>query len=137
MGTSLQGAGVQVFLGLGIAISMFAVILFSMLDRIFDTIRDTIKPLARLVPLIAFVASAYRTFWPIIVSLLPQELVGAAGDNPDFIIQTVESGAFTRGVLLTLGTMLLFLLTNRALGRESAELKALRAELAKQRRASR
>ena len=79
----------------------------------------------------------YKTFAPIVESLLPQAVVGAAGDNPAYIAQAAQDGSLTRGILITLGTMLLFLLAYRALTAESEEVRALKAELARTRRALR
>jgi len=135
MGTSLDSPAVQVFLGGGIIFLEFVIILFAMLDRIVDTIKEVIKPLAKLIPLGAFLTSIYQTFEPIVKSFLPKEIVGAAGNNPGYIAQAVQDGTLSRGILLTLGTMILFLLANRALRPESEEVKALKAELAKARRA--
>jgi hypothetical protein len=61
-------------------------------------------------------------------------VVGAGGGNPAYIATAVENGSLTEGILLTLGTMLLFILATRALSSESAEVRALRAELAKYRK---
>lgn len=133
MGTvvgSLDDKNVEIFLGSAIAFLEFAIILFAMLHRIADTIREIIKPIARLVPLGAFVASIYTTFKPIVENIL-------FANDGTAVASVVDSSSFTIGILLTLGTMLLFLMANRILGEESAEVRALRAELAKYRRALR
>ena len=127
---SLKDKNVEIFLGGAIAFLEFAVILFSMLHRIADTIREIIKPIARLVPLGGFLASIYMTFKPIADNIF------SGGDSAS-VAAIVDSGSFSFGILLTLGTMLLFLVANRILGEESAEVRALRAELAKYRRALR
>ena len=137
MGVSLQSPQIQAFLASGIAFFQFAIILFSVLDRIADTIKIIIKPVAVLLPLGAFLLAVYRTFAPIIMSFLPQELVGAAGNNPTYIIQASQDGSLTTGILITLGTMMLFLLAYRTLTAESEQVKALKAELARMRKALR
>ncbi len=140
MGSSLeqltQDPRVQVFLGGGIILIQFAIILFSMLDRIANTIREIIKPVARLIPLAAFGVAAYQTFEPLISGLLNPNFV-AEGADTAALASAVESGAITRAVLITLGTMILFLLSNRLMSAESEEVKRLRAELARTRRALR
>ena len=136
-GVSLQSPQIQVFLASGIAFLQFAIVLFSVLDRVADTIKLIIRPIAVLLPLSAFLMALYKTFAPIVESLLPQAVVGAAGDNPAYIAQAAQDGSLTRGILITLGTMLLFLLAYRALTAESEEVRALKAELARTRRALR
>lgn len=137
LGTSLKSPEVQVFLGGGIVLFEFIIILFSMLDRIIDTIKEVIRPVAKLIPLGAFLTAIYQTFEPIIKSFLPEQVVGAAGNNPGYIAQAVNDGTLTQGILLTLGTMILFLLAGRALRPDNAEVKRLQAELARTRRALR
>lgn len=135
--TSLTSPEFKVFLGGGIVFLEFVIILFSMLDRIVDTIKEIIRPVAKLIPLGAFLTAIYQTFKPIVESLLPQEVVGAAGNNPGYIAQAVRDGSLTTGILLTLGTMILFILAGRALRPENEEVKKLQAELARTRRALR
>jgi hypothetical protein len=137
MGVSFRSTEIRVLLGLGTVFLEFALVLFTMIDRISDTIRETIKPLIRLVPLIAFVATAWNTFVPFFAPLLPQEIAGAAAANQIDIATAVENGSFGKSILLMLGTMLLFVIANRALSAESSEVRALRAELSKYRRALR
>ena len=136
-GLSLQSAQVQVFLASGIAFLQFAIVIFAVLDRIADTIKLIIKPVAVLLPLIAFLFTMYRTFAPILASFLPAEVAGAAGGGSADITQVVSSQDFATGILITLGTMLLFLLAYRALIAESEEVRSLKAELARTRRALR
>ena len=128
-------SAVRVFLGIGIAFCEMAIIALSMLDRIGDTIKETIRPLMRLIPLGAFLTAIWNTFSPIIFSLLPAGVAQAFGTakNEGYITQAVNNGTFSEGVILTLATMLFFILTTYALGRhrDSAEVRALRAELAK------
>ena len=62
---SLTQAGItttqiQTILGVAILFCQFAVILFSMLDPIGDTIKALIKPLFRLFPLLAFLAAIWK-----------------------------------------------------------------------------
>jgi len=135
MGFSLQSPELKAFLAGGIVFLEFSIILFAMLDRIVDTIREIIRPIAKLLPLVAFLTSTYQTFGPLVKSFLPQSVVGPTGNNPDYITIAVADGSFSRGILLTLGTMLLFLLANRALMSESEEVRALKAELKKARKA--
>jgi len=133
MGTSTRSPEFQVFLGGAIVFLEFAIILFSMLDHVIDTLRETIRPLARLIPLGAFLASIYQTFTPIVRDLVARS-TGTATAETVYIARAVENGTLSQGILLTLGTMILFLLANRILGTENAEIRALRAELAKYRR---
>lgn len=131
MGTtvgSLKDENVKIFLGGAIAFLEFAIVLFSMLQRIADTIREVIKPVARLLPLGAFLTAIYTTFEPIVSKFF------VASESDVDVAAVVNSSSFSFGILLTLGTMLLFLLANRILGGDSAEIRALRAENAKIRR---
>ena len=136
MGTSTKSPEFQAFLGGGVVFLEFAIILFSMLDRIVDTIRETIKPLARLIPLGAFLTAIYQTFTPIVQGIANRG-VGAANTETAYIANAVADGSLSQGALFTLGTMILFLLANRVFGAENPEVRALRAELAKYRRALR
>lgn len=137
LGISLTSPEVQVFLGVGIVFLQFAIILFFMLDLIVDTIKEVIKPVAKLIPLGAFLTAGYQTFAPIVKSFLPTEVVGAAGNNPGYIVQAVNDGSLTTGIFLTLGTMILFILASRALRPDNEEVRKLQAELARTRRALR
>lgn len=129
--------GVQVFLGLGILFCQFAIIIFSMLDRIGDTIKAVIKPLVRLVPLFIFLGSIWKTYVPVVINLLPDSIAGFLGVTKveGYMAQAVDDGTFSLGVVLTLGAMLLFVVTTYALGRQdNARLKALEAENARLRK---
>jgi hypothetical protein len=135
---SLQSTEFRAFLGIAIIICEFIIILFSMLFHIADTLRDVIKPMARLVPLGLFVLAIYRTFAPILSSFLPTEITVAAETDPiAYLTAAAADGTLTRTILFSLGSMLLFVLANRALGAESSELRALKAEVAKLRRVTR
>jgi hypothetical protein len=125
---SLKDENVKILLGSAIAFLEFAIVLFAMLQRIADTIREVIKPVARLLPLGAFLTTIYTTFEPIVTSFF------FAADSDVDVAAVVNSSSFSFGILLTLGTMLLFLLANSILGGDNAEIKALRAENAKIRR---
>lgn len=132
----LQSDAVRASLGIGIIVCEFVIILFSMLFHIADTIRDVIKPLARLIPLGLFVLAIYRTFSPLITGFLPTEITGAAQTDPFAYLSTAAaSGTLTQTILFSLGSMLLFVLANRALGGDTSRIKTLEAELAKLRRA--
>jgi hypothetical protein len=126
----------SVVMALGIAASQIAIISFALIDRMFDTIRDVVRISVRLGSLVAFGGTAYQTFWPLIQSFLPQEIVGAQGGNPAAAIAIAQSQEFVTGLLLTLGLMLVYLVANRGLRSDSAQVRALQAELAR-RRASR
>jgi hypothetical protein len=132
----LSSPQIRIFLGLGTVFLEFAIILFSMLDRIVDTIRETIKPLARLIPLGAFLISIYQTFAPLLTNSVSMEGAGPAVRTSN-LVNIVNDNSFSEGILLTVFTMLLFLVADRALRSESEEVKALKAELAKYRRALR
>jgi hypothetical protein len=138
LGFSILSEEFRVFLGAGTIFFEAAIIFFVMLDRVGDVIRTALIPVARLVPLVLFVFTAWNTLAPVIVPLLPAgvgELVGVYG-NQVTVAQTVSSGSFAVGVMLTLGTMLFFALTTYTLGRqENAEVRALRQELARYQKA--
>ncbi|MCB0209070.1 MAG: hypothetical protein KDJ52_07065 [Anaerolineae bacterium] len=124
---SLDNPNLQVILGGAVVFLQFAIIIFSMLGHIGDTIRETIKPVARLFLLGAFLASAYYMFEPIIGPVLFEQ-------QPLDVAAIVTGDTLKVGILLTLGTMILFLMANRNLRTESEEIKALRRELARYRR---
>jgi hypothetical protein len=135
---SLQSTEVRAALGIAIITCEFVIVLFSMLFHIADTLRDVVKPLARLIPLSLFVTAIYKTFSPLLMGFLPTEITGAAETNPfDYLTQAAASGTLTQTILFSLGSMLLFVLANRALGAESSELRALRAEVTKLRKITR
>jgi hypothetical protein len=138
LGFSLLTDGFRVFLGIGILILQFAIIIFSMLDRIGDTIREIIKATVRIVPFVLFLSSTWKTFSPILATLLPPSVnntLGMASTNAS-VAQIVNSDSFSLGVILTLVTMFLFIVTTYALSgpRESPQVKALKAELARARK---
>ena len=60
--TGISVITLQILLGVGILICQMAIILFSMLDKIGYAIRAIIIPLLRLVPLIAFLTSVWKTY---------------------------------------------------------------------------
>ena len=125
--SSLNNPTLQLALGGAVVFLQFAIIIFSMLGHIGDTIRETIKPVARLFLLGAFLASAYYMFEPIVAPVLFEQ-------QPPNVAAVVEDDTLKIGILLTLGTMMLFLAANRTLRTESEEIKALRRELARYRR---
>jgi hypothetical protein len=128
---SLNLPALRAFLGGGIVFFEFIIIVFSVFDRVLDTIRALIRPLAVLVPLGAFLVSAYKTFEPIIRILLPAPL---GTGSPNEIEAAVSGETFNANVLLTFGFMVVYLITTFFLKEESKEVKALRAEIAKLRR---
>ena len=134
-GVSMQSAQIQVLAASGIAFFQFAIVIFSVLDRIADTIKLIIKPIAVLLPLVAFLFTSYKTFSPILATFLPGDLFGT--QTTADLATVVSSQQFATGILITLGTMLLFLLSYKALTAESQEIKALKSELARTRRALR
>ena len=131
----LQTTEFRAFLGIAIIICEFIVLLFALLPRVADTLRDVIKPVARLIPLGLFLLAMYKTFMPIFTAFLPTEITGAAETDPvAYLTAAASDGTLTRAILFSLGSMLLFVLANRVLGEESSRLKSLEAELAKNRR---
>jgi hypothetical protein len=133
VGISLTGTGFRAFLGFGVVFLEFALIVFALLDRVGETIKAVLKPLASLLPLVGFIFSSYQTFAPIFASLLPRSLATQAGiaQNENYLAQAVNDGTFTRNVVVTVVMMLLFVLTTLALSRPgdvSAEIRRLRAE---------
>lgn len=148
MGVSVFDSGVQVFLALCVVFLEFAIIFFSLLDRIGDTIKAVLKPLVSLLPLAAFVASIQRTFTPLFLSILPEntaiqiggaELAANTGmtANESYIAAAINNGSFTTNVLLTVITMALFALVSFATTQRkdiATEIRQLRAENARYRR---
>jgi hypothetical protein len=133
---SLQSTEFRAFLGIAIIVCEFVIILFSMLFHIADTLRDVIKPLARLIPLGLFVLAIYRTFAPLFTAFLPTEITGAAETSAiAYLTEAAANGTLTQTILFSLGSMLLFVLANQALGGETSRIRTLEAELAKLRRA--
>lgn len=139
MGISLLSNGFRGFLGLAIVFCEIGIILYSMLDRVGDAIRDVIKPLLRLLPLGAFLSTSYDTFSPLVYSILPVEVSAAMGEpsyeNLNFA-QSVNTPAFSEGILLTLFTMLLFIITSGALSktRDSSRIGELEAQVRRYRK---
>jgi len=129
---SISKAGLRVLLGGGAVFFQFIIIITSMLDRIMDTLKAVVRPITILVPLIAFLFSAYQTLEPVIKSLLPTEITGASVD----FAATVNQTEFSRNVILTFGTMVLYLLFSRIFRPESDEVKSLRAEIRRLKRKS-
>lgn len=121
---SVSMTGLRVFLGGGAVFFEFLIIIMSLLDHVMDTIKALIRPLTVVVPLIAFLYSAYQTFDPIVRSLLPTEISGASTN----LVEIVSQQQFNQKVLLTFATMLLFLLFSRLFISESAQIRALKAE---------
>lgn len=132
----ISANNLRALFGIGLVFSELAIIALSMLDRIGDTIKETLRPLARLVPLLVFLTSVWDTYSPLLLSLLPASVAEWFG-RPEYasysIAQAVEGSDFTYGVILTLVTMLFFVVVNYALGRpkDNAELRRLRAEVAR------
>lgn len=117
--------GLRAFLGIGAVFFEFLIIVMSMFDRVLDTIKVIIKPLTVVVPLIAFVYSAYQTFEPVVRTLLPTEISGASTND---LVSIVSSSDFNQKVLITFAFMVLYLIFSRLFVTDNAELKALRAE---------
>ena len=120
---SLSMAAVRTFLGGGIVFFELIIIILSVFDRIMDTIKATVRPVATLVPLVAFLYSVYNTFRPIVQNLM--------GGDVQVIATTVNQPSFNLDVLSTFGLMVLFLVVAAILGGENAEVKRLRTELQK------
>ena len=128
---------IQVLLGVGILICQVAIILFGMLDRIGYAIRAIVVPFLRLVPLIAFLTSVWKTYSPILFNLLPDRFAEVFGvtTTENYMAQAVSDGTFATGVTVTLITMVLFVIVSFALRPgDTAQVKALKAENAKLRK---
>lgn len=121
---SLSIAAVRTILGGGIVFLELLIIITSVFDRILDTLRSTIRPIVTLVPLVGFIISIYNTFRPIVESFLP-------GGDATYVAQAVNDTAFTQSLTRTFGLMILFILVTLILGRESGEVRRLKAELRK------
>ena len=133
----ISTAEVQVLLGVAILFCQLAIILFSMLDRIGFAILAIIKPLLRLVPVLAFLTTVWNTYSPIIFNLLPDRFAEIFGvsTTDDYLAQSIADGSFTRGVILTIVTMLFFVIVSYALRpSDSPEVRQLKAENAKLRK---
>ena len=145
MGVSIFGMGFQVFLAIGIVFLEFVIIFVSLLDRIGETIKAVLKPLLSLLPLGFFVSAVQKTFTPIFLSVLPDNLalqfggVSIAADagmaqNENYIAAAVADGSFATNVLLTVVTMLFFAVISYFTVKPrdfSGEVKRLRAENAR------
>ncbi len=136
--TGISPDALKAFFGIGVVFAEFVVVILAMLDRIGETLRDTVKPLVRLVPFGIFLGAIWNAFSPIAFNLLPDEISSAfnATNTEVSITAAVQSSAFTESILLSLGAMLLFIIAHNALGiqRESDEMQKLRAENAKLRK---
>jgi hypothetical protein len=129
----LSSAGIRVFLVGGILFFEFVIIVLSLFDRMINTIRVIIRPLITLIPLSAFLYSAYETFYPILRTLLP---IGGEADAGR-IAEIVNNPGFNSDVLQTIGTMLLYLIVAKIIGRgvvDASEARAMRAELQRYRK---
>ncbi|MDM8529196.1 hypothetical protein QUF58_13430 [Anaerolineales bacterium HSG24] len=131
LGISLLSPGFRFFLGLGIVFCQVVIIMAVALDRVGDTVRDVIKPIVRLFPLAAFLSVSYNTFSPIIFSVMPNSMAQAAGEPQVSLAQAVNSPAFSEGILLTLATMMLFLIASSVLRnkQESNRVRELEAHI--------
>ncbi|MDM8521236.1 hypothetical protein QUF64_14415 [Anaerolineales bacterium HSG6] len=101
------------------------------LDRVGDTVRDVIKPVVRLFPLVAFLSVSYNTFAPIIFSVMPNSMAQVAGEPQVSLAEAVNGPAFSEGILLTLATMMLFLIASSVLNdnRESNRVRQLETQI--------
>jgi len=132
LGVSVLSDGFRAVLAMGIVFCELAVIAFYMLDRVSDAIRDIIKPLIRLIPLSLFVTTSYNTLSPIVFSLLPATVSNAFGVTQSFqFTAAVHNSSFSEGILTTVATMILFLITTTALSdrKESVRVKQLEAQV--------
>lgn len=112
MGFSLLGPEFKIILGLGIVFCELLIIVFS--NSIVLTVIEALK----VVPLMFFVMAMYKTFWPLISGLIPTE--GSEtfkSQNDAYLAQAVNNDGFREGVLLTLVTMLFFVIINQAFGK--------------------
>ena len=88
------------------------IIVFS--SSIVLTIIEAIK----LVPLMFFIMAMYKTFWPIISGLVPSEGSETfSAEKGTYLSEAVNNDAFKEGVILTLVTMLFFVIVNQAFGK--------------------
>ena len=135
IGISILSPEFRLFLGIGVIFCEFAIVFFSMLPRIGDTIKDALIPLARLLPMGAFLGAIYNTFEPIFRDLMPASL-SATSSNGAYIAQAISTGSFGRNLILTLLTMILFAITTQALGNttSNSEVQRLRAEVERYRK---
>lgn len=139
LGYSILTPEFRGFLGIGAIFCEVVIISLALLDRIGETIMAAIKPIARLIPLGVFIGSAWKTLSPIVLNLLPPNVAAATGfvQDPAYISTAVTTGGLADGILLTLGTMLLFAITTYALDKrqESTQIRNLKREVERLRRA--
>jgi hypothetical protein len=112
LGISILSPEFRAIVGVGIAFCELMIIVFS--SSIVLTIVEAIK----LIPLMFFVMAMYKTFWPIVSGLFPTE--GAetfSAERGTYLTDVVNNDAFKEGVLLTLVTMLFFVIINQAFGK--------------------
>lgn len=133
LGISILSEEFRAFLGVGTIFCEAALIFFVMLDKVGDVVRAALKPVVRLIPLGAFLFAAWDTLTPILVPLFPDSVGRSLGvANNVSIQQTVNTGSFATGVVITLVTMLFFALTANAIkSPESERIRRLEAELAR------
>ena len=127
----------QLLLGVAILFCQLAIILFSMLDRIGPALLALVKPLLRLIPLIAFLTTVWKTYSPIVFNLLPDRFAEIFGVSTadGYLSQSISDGTFMLGVILTIVTMLFFVLVNFAVqSGDTAQVRQLKAENAKLRK---
>ncbi len=139
LGYSILSPEFQVFLGIGAVFCEAVIIFMGMLDHIGETIRTAIKPIARLVPLVVFIGSAWETLSPIVLNILPPNAAATIGyvQSPAYMTTAVRTGQLADGILWTLGTMILFAITTYALGRrqDTDQVQSLKREVERLRRA--
>lgn len=114
-GVSFVGQQVHTFLGIAIVICEIAIVLFSMLGRMRDTLDDILRPFLRFAPLYAFFEVFRRSFRPILTRYFP--FLFGSPEQEASIAQAVSSNAFTEGVLLSVGALILFIITNNFLSK--------------------
>jgi hypothetical protein len=127
----------QIILGVAILFCQLAIIMFSMLDRIGFAILAIVKPLLRLVPVIAFLTTVWKTYSPIVFNLLPDRFAEIFGVSTadGYLSQSISDGSFMLGVFLTIVSMLFFVLVSYALRPgDTAQVRQLKAENAKLRK---
>lgn len=127
----------QILLGVAILFCLLAIILFSMLDRIGFAILSLVKPLLRIIPLLAFLTTVWKTYSPIVFNLLPDRFAEIFGvsTTDGYLSQSISDGTFMLGVILTILTMLVFVLVSFVLRPgDTAQVKQLKAENARLRK---
>jgi hypothetical protein len=133
LGFSILTPGFRFFLGACVVFCEFAIIFFSMLDKIGEAIKAALVPVVRLIPMGAFIAAVFRMFSPLLATLMPETAArfGAYSAQAN-MSQAIQVGVTGENVLLTLLTMLLFYITFRVLSAPRAEnpqVKDLQARL--------